>query len=416
MKQIIQSLRNGKTEVKDIPIPNVSSKSILIKSTISLISTGTEKMLVDFGKASWFQKAIKQPDKVKFIINKMKTEGVQSTIDKVFKKLDQPIPLGYCNVGKVIEIGNGVKNFSIGDRVVSNGKHAEVVNVPINLAAKVPNIVSDEEASFAVLGAVALQGIRLTKPTLGEAVVVMGLGLVGLITVQLLKANGCRVLGVDLDPQRLLLAKEFGAEVLDINKQNLLLEAHNFSRGIGIDATIITASTDSDDVINDAAKISRKRARIVLVGVSGLKLSREEFYKKEITFQVSSSYGPGRYDPNYEEKGQDYPVGFVRWTEQRNLEAVLDMMEAGLLKVKKLISHRYDISEAEKSYDLLLGQNPSLGILLTYPNNEISNHSKKVLINENTFFSNFKTKKNNKIILDFIGAGNYASSVLISCF
>ena len=351
MKQILQSLKTGKTQVDEIPIPNVSFGSLLIKTSKTLVSTGTERMLVEFGKAGWIKKARQQPDKVKMVLDKIITDGLKPTIESVFNKLDQPLPLGYCNIGIVDELGSGVTNFNKGDRVVSNGKHAEVVNVPINLCAKVPDSVSDEEASFTVLGSVALQGIRLIKPTLGEAVVVMGLGLIGLMTVQLLRANGCRVLGLDFDQDKLLLAKKFGAVVVDLSKENPLAASDIFSRGRGMDAVIITATTSSDEPIHQAAQMCRKRARIVLVGMAGLKISREDFYKKELTFQVSASYGPGRYDPNYEEKGQDYPVGFVRWTEQRNFEAVLDMMVTGALDVKPLISHQFEITEAQKAYE-----------------------------------------------------------------
>ena len=417
MKQIIQSLKTGSTEVTEVPVPNVSSGSLLIKTSKTLVSAGTERMLVEFSKAGWIKKARQQPDKVKTVLNKISTDGLKPTLEAVFNKLDQPLPLGYCNVGIVHEIGLGVKNFNKGERVVSNGKHAEVVNVPINLCAKVPKSVSDEEASFTVLGAVALQGIRLVKPTLGEVVVVTGLGLVGLITVQLLRANGCRVLGLDFDQDKLALAKKFGAEVVDLNKENPLAVADIFSRGRGVDAVIITAATKSDEPMHQAAQMCRKRARIVLVGVTGLKLSRDDFYKKELTFQVSSSYGPGRYDSNYEEKGQDYPVGFVRWTEQRNFEAVLDMMVSGSLDVKSLISHRYDIIDAEKAYEIVSSSKPSLGILLTYPGVEITKDSRKVsLLNNNNIKKFNNNKTNQKVVVSFLGSGNYATSVLIPAF
>jgi predicted dehydrogenase/threonine dehydrogenase-like Zn-dependent dehydrogenase len=416
MKQIIQSLKTGSTKVVEIPVPSISSKSLLIRTSKTLISTGTERMLVEFGKAGWIKKAQQQPEKVKMVIDKVITDGLKPTIEAVFNKIDQPLPLGYCNVGTVDEVGSAVKNFNKGDRVVSNGKHAEVVNVPINLCAKVPDIVSDEEASFTVIGSVALQGIRLVKPTLGEAVVVIGLGLVGLMTVQLLKANGCRVLGLDFDQNKLLLAKKFGAEVVDLNNEDPLAVADIFSRGRGIDAAIITATTTSDKPIHQAAQMCRKRARIVLVGVTGLKLSREDFFKKEITFQVSASYGPGRYDQNYEEKGQDYPVGFVRWTEQRNFEAVIDMMATGALNVKPLISHRFDIAEAEKAYERIIGSKPSLGILLTYPGIQITESSRKVLLSNNDNEKNKSSKIPKKVNLSFIGSGNYATKVLIPAF
>ena len=417
MKQIIQSLKTGLTKVDEIPIPNISPRSLLIKTSKTLISIGTERSLVEFGKAGFLKKAQQQPEKVKIVLNKVLTDGLKPTIDAVLNQLDKPLALGYCNVGIVHEAGSEIKNFNEGDRVVSNGKHAEVVSVPTNLCAKVPDKVSDEEASFTILGAIALQGIRLVKPTLGETVVVIGLGLVGLMTIQLLKANGCRVIGLDFDENKLSLAKKFGAEPVNLNKDDPLVVADFFSHGNGVDAVIITASTTSDEPIRQAAQMCRKRGRIVLVGVTGLKLSRDDFFEKELTFQVSASYGPGRYDPNYEEKGQDYPIGFVRWTEQRNFEAVLDLMATGALNVRQLISHKFDINEAEKAYELIISNKPSLGILLTYPGTQITNESRKVLLkNKNNIkiFNNFNAIK--KIKLSFLGSGNYASSVLIPAF
>ena len=418
MKQILQSLKTGLTEVTDVPIPKVTSGSLLIKTSKTLISTGTEKMLLEFGKAGWINKARQQPDKVKIVLKKLSNDGIKPTLETVFKKLDQPLPLGYCNVGVVHEIDRTVKNFKIGDRVISNGKHAEVVNVPVNLCAKIPDTVSDQDASFTVLGAVALQGIRLIKPTLGERIVVIGLGLVGLMTVQLLKANGCRVLGLDFEQEKLNLAKKFGAETVNLNKEDPLKIADIFSRGRGVDAVIVTAATSSDEPIHQAAQMCRKRARIVLVGVTGLNISREDFYKKELTFQVSASYGPGRYDPNYEEKGHDYPIGFVRWTEQRNFEAVLDMMETGNLDVKSLVSHNFDISDANKAYDIISSSNSSLGILLNYPGLEINEFSKKVFLSNINKKKKYKddTKINKNVHISFIGSGNYATSVLIPAF
>ncbi len=417
MKQILQSLKSGLTEINDVPIPCVTSGCLLIKTSKTLVSAGTERMLVEFGKAGWIEKARLQPDKLKMVLDKIRTDGLHPTIESVYNKLDQPLPLGYCNVGVVSQTGSGITNFASGNRVVSNGKHAEVVNVPVNLCAKVPDNVSDEQASFTVLGAVALQGIRLVKPTLGETVVVIGLGLIGLMTVQLLRANGCRVLGLDFESNKLSLAKKFGAEVVDISKQDPIVVANIFSRGRGVDAVIVTTSTTSNEPIHQAAQMCRKRARIILVGVTGLKLSRDDFYKKELTFQVSASYGPGRYDSNYEEKGQDYPVGFVRWTEQRNFEAVLDMMSAGLLDVKSLISHQFNINEAKEAYEIIYNSKSSLGILLSYPGVEITKSSRKVLLSNK---KNFKEIKNEKLIqrpnISFIGSGNYATSVLIPAF
>ena len=297
--------------------------------------------------------------------------------------------------------------------MISNGKHAEAVTVPVNLCAKVPDAVSDEEAAFTVLGAIALQGIRLVKPTLGETIVVTGLGLVGLMTVQLLRANGCRVLGIDFDKEKLQMAKNFGAEVVDLSAgQDPLKISNLYSRDRGVDAVIVTAATKSSEPIHQAALMCRKRGRIVLVGVTGLELSRDDFFKKELTFQVSASYGPGRYDPNYEEKGQDYPVGFVRWTEQRNFEAVLDMMAAGSLDVKPLISHRFSIDDAENAYELISGDSPSLGILLEYPGLKITKESR--VVNFKSYPSNPDSTKESGV--SFIGSGNYATSSLMPAF
>jgi len=405
--------------VAEIPIPRVSRGSLLIKTSRTLVSAGTERMLVEFGKAGWLEKARQQPDKVRMVLDKIQTDGLQPTIEAVLNKLDQPLPLGYCNVGTVASIGDSVNDFDIGDRVISNGNHAEVVSVSQNLCAQVPENVSDEEAAFTVLGAIALQGIRLVKPTLGEAVVVTGLGLIGLMTVQLLRANGCRVLGIDLDPKKLAMAKQFGAEVVDLSKgQDPVATAELFSRGRGVDAVIVTAATKSSEPMHQAALMCRKRARIVLVGVTGLELSRDDFFKKELTFQVSASYGPGRYDPNYEEKGQDYPVGFVRWTEQRNFEAVLDMMASGALDVKPLISHRFEINDAEKAYELVAGSGSSLGILLQYPGCEISESSRSVKfdaleVDTRPIDDSDQIKK---VRLSFLGSGNYATAVLIPAF
>jgi len=413
LKQVLQSLKTGITEVADVPVPRTSRVALLIKTSQTLISAGTERMLVDFGKAGWIEKARQQPDKVKMVLDKIKTDGLKPTLDAVLNKLDQPLPVGYCNVGVVDEVGGGVSEFKAGERVISNGKHAEAVTVPVNLCAKVPDAVSDEEAAFTVLGAIALQGIRLVKPTLGETIVVTGLGLVGLMTVQLLRANGCRVLGIDFDKEKLQMAKNFGAEVVDLSAgQDPLKISNLYSRDRGVDAVIVTAATKSSEPIHQAALMCRKRGRIVLVGVTGLDLSRDDFFKKELTFQVSASYGPGRYDPNYEEKGQDYPVGFVRWTEQRNFEAVLDMMAAGSLDVKPLISHRFSIDDAENAYELISGDSPSLGILLEYPGLKITKESR--VVNFKSYPSNSDSTKKSGV--SFIGSGNYATSSLIPAF
>ncbi|MFH0726542.1 MAG: zinc-binding alcohol dehydrogenase [Pseudomonadota bacterium] len=367
MKQILQNLKSGETVLEVIPCPSAKPGHLLIRTSTSLVSTGTEKMLVDFGKANLLDKARRQPDKVRMVLEKVKTDGLMPTIEAVRNKLDQPLPMGYCNVGTVISIVSGVDGFSIGDRVASNGKHAEVVCVPTNLCARIPDEVNNESATFTVIGAIALQGIRLVQPTLGEAIVVTGLGLIGLVTVQLLRANGCRVLGIDLDEKKLALARSFGAETVNLSRgEDPIAAAQAFSRGRGVDAVLITASTKSSEPVHQAALMCRKRGRIVLVGVVGLELSRADFYEKELSFQVSCSYGPGRYDPQYEERGQDYPFGLVRWTEQRNFEAILDMLAEGRIDVAPLISNRFSLSQAKEAYELV-EEGKALGIVLSYP-------------------------------------------------
>jgi predicted dehydrogenase/threonine dehydrogenase-like Zn-dependent dehydrogenase len=367
MKQVLQSLDNGSVRSLEVPAPAAKPGHLLIHTRRSLVSAGTERMLVEFGRKNLLEKARSQPDKVRQVLDKVKTDGVLATFDAVAAKLDQPLALGYSNVGVADEVGAEVATFRRGDRVVSNGKHAELVCVPQNLCARVPDGVSDDAAAFTVLAAVGLQGIRLVEPTLGECVVVIGLGLIGLLTVQLLRAHGCRVLGLDFDRARLELATRFGAEVVDLSLGGDPLErARAFSRGRGVDAVLITASTTKSDPVTQAARMCRQRGRIVLVGVSGLELERAEFYAKELSFRVSCSYGPGRHDAAYEQGGHDYPVGFVRWTEQRNFEAVLDLMAAGTLDVLPLVTHRFALERAAEAYDLLAGDEPSLGILLEY--------------------------------------------------
>jgi predicted dehydrogenase/threonine dehydrogenase-like Zn-dependent dehydrogenase len=415
VKQILlQSPRDGSTQLAEVPAPSLLAGGVLIHTTTSLVSAGTERMLVEFGKSNWLDKARQRPDKVRMVLDKIRTEGVAATFDAVQSKLDQPLALGYCNVGRIAKVAAGVEGFAVGDRVVSNGKHAEVVSVPKNLCARIPDSVPDEQAAFTVLAAIGLQGIRLANPTLGECLVVTGLGLIGLLTVQMLRAQGCRVLGIDFDPQRLALARQFGAEVVNPGAvEDVLAAAQTFSGGRGVDAVIITASTKSNEPVSQAAKMCRKRGRIVLVGVTGLELSRADFYEKELSFQVSCSYGPGRYDPAYEERGQDYPVGFVRWTEQRNFEAVLDLMASGQLDVAPLISHRFPLERASDAYGLLTSGEPSLGILLEYPAVRAGSvqpaEGRTVLLAPDALAPA-------KGGIAFLGAGNYAGRALMPAF
>lgn len=418
MKQLLQNLANGATMVADVPRPALRAGQILIATELSLVSAGTERMLVDFGRANWLEKARQQPDKVRQVLDKVRTDGLLPTLEAVRSKLDQPLAPGYCNVGRVLEIGAGVEGFQVGDFVVSNGKHAEVVAVPSNLCARIPEGVDAETAVFTVLAAIGLQGIRLAEPTLGECVVVSGLGLIGLITVQLLRAQGCRVLGLDFDPARLSLAERFGAQVADLRSVDPMAVAHEFSRGRGVDAVLIAASTKSDEPVHQAAQMCRKRGRIVLIGVTGLHLSRADFYEKELSFQVSCSYGPGRYDPAYEEKGHDYPVGFVRWTEQRNFEAVLDLMEMGRVDFAPLVSHRFELEQAASAYDLLASGAPSLGILLRFGSPLEARTDQTLTVAEPASAS--VAPKQMDVVgsasVSVVGAGNYAGRVLIPAF
>lgn len=418
MRQILQNLSTGATELADVPRPDVSSGKVLIATRRSLISAGTERMLVEFGRGGFISKAKQQPDRVKLVLEKMRTDGILATVDAVRSKLDQPLPLGYCNAGVISEVGNGITEFRPGDRVVSNGPHADFVAVGPKLCARIPDAVTDEAASFTVLGAIALQGIRLANPTLGECVAVTGLGLIGLIAVQLLRAQGCRVLGIDPDPTRTAMAREFGAETVCTSQgEDPVAAAEVFSRGRGMDAVIITASTPSNEPVHQAALMSRQRGRIVLVGVIGLQLSRPDFYEKELTFQVSCSYGPGRYDEDYEEKGRDYPIGFVRWTEQRNFEAVLDMLASGALNVAPLISHRFAIADAGRAYDLLMEKGAYMGMVLEYPE-QPANVARVVALKpaQDTIQAAAEGRGKAEPVVSFVGAGNYAGRMLIPAF
>jgi predicted dehydrogenase/threonine dehydrogenase-like Zn-dependent dehydrogenase len=411
VNQLLQNLRQGTLKLAEVPSLGAKPGTILIRNDVSLISAGTERMLLEFGKAGWIDKARQQPDKVRQVLDKVRTDGLSATWESVRAKLDQPIPLGYSSSGVVLEVGPGVSEFHIGDRVVSNGPHAEVVSVPKNLSAIIPDGVTDEAAAFTVVGAIALQGIRLAQPTLGEAFAVTGLGLVGLIAVQLLRAQGCRVLGIDFDARKLAIAQSFGAETVNLTTgEDPLVAADRFSRGRGVDGVIVTASTKSSEPVHQAALMCRKRGRIVLVGVTGLELSRDDFYKKELSFQVSCSYGPGRYDPTYEQGGHDYPPAYVRWTEQRNFEAVLDMMVDRRLSVEPLITHRFPFERALDAYKLLENDEFYLGILLEYEADRSNSEpfQQRIFLQPRQPPSPFAGAA-----IGFIGAGGYATKVLI---
>ena len=407
MKQIIQSFKTGETILEEIPAPTIRKGSVLIETTYSLVSLGTEKMLVEFGKSNLISKARQQPDKVKQVLDKIKTEGLLPTLEAVFNKLEQPLPLGYCNVGKVIAVGDGVSEFKIGDRVASNGQHAEIVCIPKNLVANIPDDVSDEEACFTVIGSIGLQGIRLLKPTLGETIVVIGLGLIGLITAQLLKANGCNVIGVDIDANKLDLCKRWGIIPFNPKDGDIVKFVEQHTKGIGADGVIITASNKSNDIISQAAKMSRKRGRIILVGVIGLNISRSEFYEKELTFQVSCSYGPGRYDEEYEQRGVDYPISLVRWTEKRNFEAILNSISSKKLRVNDLITEKVKLANFLEIYNSL-GKNNSIASILDYTYNQ-----KEGTKLSNTILLENRSYNNSRGVIGIIGAGNFTKMTML---
>ena len=411
MKQLIQSFKTGELGLFDVPAPVCQKNGALVETTVSLVSAGTEKMLVDFAKKSILAKAKDRPDLVKQTIDKMKKEGVKNTLEKVFTKLDSPIPLGYSLAGKVIEVGKNLSGINIGDRVACGGagyaNHSEINYVPKNLMVKIPDGVDDIDASFVTVGAIALQGVRQTEPKLGERVAVMGLGLLGQLAVQLLKANGCKVIGSDIDPDKMKLAKKLGADEV-CHASDIIKRASEFSSGYGVDAVIIAASTPSNQPVIDAAEISRMRGRVVFLGMVGMDIPRNEYYKKELDLRLSMAYGPGRYDPNYEEKGVDYPYDLVRWTEQRNFEAFLGLIEEGKVRPKELLTHTYEYDDAMRAYDLLEGKikEKYLGIILKYRGGLELNQHKIVKRSD-------KKIKSDKVNVGLIGAGNFTKSVIL---
>jgi threonine dehydrogenase-like Zn-dependent dehydrogenase len=408
MKQILQNLKTGNLEIAEVPVPQVAPGQLLLQTRRTLISAGTERMLVNFAKSGLLGKAKQQPEKVKQVLDKIKTDGLLPTLHSVFARLDEPLPLGYCNCGVVLEVGTSVKDFQIGDRVISNGPHAEIVSVPKNLCARVPNNVTDDQAAFTVLASIGLQGIRLLQPTFGETVVVTGLGLIGLMCVQMLRSSGCRVIGIDLDKNKLALAEKFGAEVIDVAAgADAVQVAMSLTNGRGVDGVLITASAKEDTIIHQSAEMCRQRGRIVLVGVVNMNMDRSDFYEKELSFQVSCSYGPGRYDPAYEQGGQDYPLGFVRWTEQRNFEAILQQLSSGMLQVDELISDTFPIEKADAAYRMLTDEPSKMALLLTYP--EQVPLKKTIIIKS----AQAKTAPSGKVVAGLIGAGNFAKLTLL---
>ncbi|ALV23678.1 medium chain dehydrogenase/reductase (MDR) / zinc-dependent alcohol dehydrogenase-like family protein [Campylobacter iguaniorum] len=411
MKQLIQSFKTGELGLFDVPAPLCLDNGALVQTTASLVSAGTEKMLVDFAKKSMIQKAKDRPDLVKQVIDKMKKEGVKNTLEKVFTKLDTPIPLGYSLAGKVIKVGENLSGINIGDRVACGGagyaNHAEINYIPKNLMVKIPDEVDDIDASFVTVGAIALQGVRQAAPLLGEKIAVMGLGLLGQLTVQLLKANGCKVIASDIDPSKMQLAKKLGCDEA-CHASELIQRANAFTGGRGVDAVIVVASTSSNQPIIDAAEISRMRGRVVLVGMVGMDVPRNVYYKKELEIKLSMAYGPGRYDSQYEEKGIDYPYDLVRFTEQRNFESFLGLIQEGKVTPKALITHYYEFDDAMSAYDLLEGKikEKYLGIVLKYKAN--------LYLKDHAVIKRYeKSVGLDKINVGLIGAGNFTKSVIL---
>lgn len=373
MKQVLQSIRTGETVVADVPVPALSAGKLLVQVAYSLVSAGTERMVVDFAEKNWLEKARSRPDLVQQTIEKAQREGILTTLEAVQNRLEQPMVLGYSCAGTVLQVGAGVSEFTIGDRVACAGGgyavHAQLIAVPKNLLVKLPDEADLESAAFTTLGAIALQGIRLAEVKLGEIVAVIGLGLLGQLTVQLLKLAGCVVVGMDIQPDRALLGQQLGADEIATTTDELLARSLRCSSGHGVDAVIITADTKSDQPVQSAGTIARRKGRVVAVGAIGMNIPRKLYYEKELSFHISSSYGPGRYDPTYEEKGQDYPYAYVRWTENRNMQAFVQWLATKQLNLQPLISHRFPIEQAPTAYNLITGKTGQsfLGVLLTYP-------------------------------------------------
>lgn len=416
MKQVLQNNKTGRMSVTDVPTPIVQQGRVLVRASASLISAGTERMAVDEGKKSLIERARERPELVKQVIEKAKNEGFLKTFNAVRSKLGSSTALGYSAAGIVVDVGDDVTEFSIGDRVACAGagyaSHAEVLSVPKNLCVRLPDGVSFDAGAFGTLGAIALQGVRLADPTLGESIVVIGLGLLGQITVQLLKANGCRVFGIDLDPLKVELARELGADSAALSDENVKRAVLDWSRGRGADAVLITAGTPSNQPIELAGEISRLKGRVVAVGMVGMDVPRNLYFKRELSLMVSMSYGPGRYDPEYEERGHDYPFAYVRWTENRNIEAFLDLVGEGRVNVERLITHRFSIEEGERAYQLIAGETkePYLGIVLQYDTERELERRIEVKRSEKASAS---AEASNAVRVGMIGAGVYAQAMLL---
>ena len=412
MLQLTQNLKTGKMELSSVPTPTLGKGQILVQNCFSLISAGTEGGKVSTARKGYIGKAKEKPDQVKQVINTLKKEGVFSTYQKVMNKLDALSPLGYSTAGIVIEVGEGITSFMIGDNVACAGadmaNHAEVVSVPENMAVKIPENVSMADASFCTVGAIALQGIRQADLRLGENCVVIGLGLIGQLTIQMLKANGIKVVGIDINPEMVELARKSGADLAFTREDGELEQAINkLSMGYGVDAVIITAATSSSDPVELAGILCRPKGKVIIVGAVPTGFSREQYYKKELELRMATSYGPGRYNPNYEEKGLDYPIGYVRWTENRNMQAFLDMIQDKQINPEILTSHIFPFEKALDAYQMILDKTePFVGILLEYSVN-------KDVEKEIELHSSFQNFKGSKVNIGFIGAGSFALNSLL---
>jgi predicted dehydrogenase/threonine dehydrogenase-like Zn-dependent dehydrogenase len=421
MKQLLQNLKTGEGVVADVPAPVAQRGRVVVRAAASLVSAGTERAFVELGRKGLVGKAKERPDLVRKVVEKVRSEGLLNTLQSVREKLDESHALGYSAAGIVVEAGEGVTEFRAGDRVACAGTgyaaHAELLSVPKNLCARLPDAVEFESGAFATLGAIALQGVRLAEPTLGESAVVIGLGLVGQLTVQLLRANGCRVFGVDLDASKVELAKALGADDGCASDGGVKEAVLKWSRGRGADAVLITAATQSDEPVELAGEISRLRGRVVAVGLVGMNVPRQTYFQRELTLRVSMSYGPGRYDPEYEERGHDYPLPYVRWTEGRNLEAFLDLVAAGSVRTSPLVTHRFTIDESARAYELISGdaREPYLGIVINYdagrePERNVENQSSKFKV------TGSKSAGAGAVRVGLIGAGDYARRMLLPHF
>jgi len=410
MKQVLQNMRDGKTVVTEVPVPTPHTGQALVKVAASLVSAGTERMLVEFGEKSLVGKARSRPDLVRQVVDKMKREGMLPALQATFNRLDQPMALGYSSAGTIISLGDGMEGFKVGQRVACAGGgyavHAEYNVVPRLLLTPLPDSVDFESAAFITLGAITLHGFRLAEPQIGENVAIIGMGLLGLLVGQIAAAAGCCVFGIDTNPQRVTLASSLGLSAC--LRDQAVDSAQAFTVNHGFDVILICADTSSNDPVELAAVIARDRARIIATGAVGLTLPRKAYYEKELSFVNSRSYGPGRYDASYEENGSDYPIGYVRWTEGRNFQAVVDLMAGGKLKVAPLISHRFPIEKAAEAYELITGKTKQafLGVLLTYPV-DTSTGSQVVRFNVQT------SKHDNMITLGVLGAGLFANATLL---